>query len=363
MARPRSLLGLLAYLVALHVRRRPALLAIVVVPLVTLVLLSRGRTTDSAEVMTKGPPLQAAVLRDGFAVLEAAGDRHLVELDRDGKRRKRSAIPTVTETRAIGMSIGAGVVWLQSKKMHVAKIEKDGTLGRSQTFGTSVRNVCYGVASNDHRWAVGWLEERDEKFWFVHGPTQQGTADVGAIETSAIALDADIAARMTWCAITSANDYVALTFRIEAKTYIYMCSKKECGGVQTRAPIDPRDEIMDIACQKDGCVMAMRARDGAASLVAFNLRGKTTWTKKLGYATRDTRVQLAAAGDRAYLASFMTEEGPVVERMLSKSGTGGRTWHGAPGLSEAAITWSRDYAMLAYWDGGALGTDVFAMPR
>jgi hypothetical protein len=363
MARPRSLLGLLAYLVALHVRRRPALLAIVVVPLVTFVLLSRDRTTDSTAVATKVPPLQAAVLKDGFAVMEAVGDRHLVELDRNGTRRRRSAIPTVTETRAIGMSIGAGVAWLQSKKMHVAKVEKDGKLGRAQTFGTSVRQVCHGVASNDHRWAVGWLEERDDKFWFVHGPTQRGTAADAALETSAIGLDADIAARMTWCAITSANDYVALVFRVEAKTFVYMCSKKECGGVQTRAPIDPRDEVMDIACQKDGCLVAMRTRDGAANLIAFNLRGKTTWTKKLTYATRDTRVQLAAAGDRAYLASLMTEEGPVVERMLSKTGSSGRTWHGAQGLSEAAITWSRDYAMLAYWDGNSLGTDVFAMPR
>ena len=369
MTRPRSILGLLAYLVATRVRRRPALLSIVVVPLVALVLLSRARTTSHAgspEGASKVPPLQVAVLRDGFAVLEAVGDRHVVELDRNGARRRRTHIPTVTDTRAVGMSIGAGVVWLENKKMHVAKIERDGKLGRSQTFGTSVREVCTGLASNDQRWAVGWLEERDERFWFVHGPTQPSAAtdlDAAGIAATAITLDADLAARMSWCAITSANDYVALIYRVDAKTYVNMCSKKECGGVQTRAPIDARDEVMGVACQKDGCVMATRARDNTASLVAFNLRGKTTWTKKLGYATATTRIQLAAAGDRAYLASFMTEEGPVIERLLSKSGTSGRTWQGAQGLSEAAVTWSRDHAMIAYWDGNALGTDVFAMPR
>lgn len=365
MARPRSLVGLLAYLVALHVRRRPALFAIVLVPLAVVVLLSRGRTSDQAEVTTKATPrLQAAVLKDGFAVMEAVGDRHVVELDRDGTRRRRSAIPTVTDTRTVGLSVGAGVVWTQSKKIHVAKIEGDGKLGRSQVFGSSVREMCYGLASNDHRWAVGWLEERDDRFWFVHGPTSKTAAaeDELAIQATTMTMPATTS-RPGWCAVASANDYVALVYRLDAKTFVNMCSKKECAGMQTRAPIDPRDEVLDLACQKDGCLIALRTREGAAHLVAFNLRGKTTWTKKLPYATRDTTVRLSAAGDRAYLMSLMTEEGPVVERMLSKNGSIGRTWHGARGLSAPAITWSRDHAMLAYWDGDALGTEVFAMPR
>lgn len=368
MARPRSLVGLLAYLVALHVRRRPALLAIVFVPLVTIVLLSRERTTDSPAVATKIPPLQAAVLKDGFAVMELAEDRHVVELDRNGSRRRRSAIPTVTDTRAIGMPAGAGVVWVQGKRVHVAKIEGDGKLGRSQPFGSSVRQLCYGLASNDQRWAVGWLEERDERFWFVHGPTSKSANEVEeSIEEPLMTMTAmslaEPAAKIGWCAITSASDYVALVYRLDAKTFVNMCSKKECGGVNTRAPIDPRDEVMDLACQKDGCLMALRTREGVAHLVAFNLRGKTTWTKKLSYATRDTVVRLSAAGDRAYIMSLNTEEGPVVERMLSKTGSSGRAWHGARDLTAPAITWSRDHAMLAYWDGDALGTDVFAMPR
>jgi hypothetical protein len=378
MARPRSVLGLLAYLVALWARRHPAIVAIVCVSVVALVLLSRERTTDSpkpgrAEVTAKIPPLQAAVLNDGFAVLEAAGDRHVVELDRNGTRRRRSAIPTVTDTRAVGLSVGAGVVWVQSKKMHVAKIAGDGKLGRAQVFGNSVRQLCYGQASNDSRWAVGWLEERDDKMWFVHGPTQKSASDAGAhelvsIDTSVLATGDDASAapstaRMNWCAVTSASDYIALFYRVDAKTFVLMCSKKECGNIQTRAPIDPRDEVLDLACQKEGCVMALRTREGVAHLIAFNLRGKATWTKKLGYATRDSRVQLAPAGDRAYLVSLMTEEGPVVERMLSKNGIIGRTWQGAQGLTAPAMTWSRDYAMIAYWDGDALGTDVFAMPR
>ncbi|MFN0249999.1 MAG: hypothetical protein ACKV2T_24160 [Kofleriaceae bacterium] len=391
MARPRSLLGLLAYLVALQVRRHPALVAIVCVPLLAFVLLSRGRTTTSSTEVTttaaaKVPPLQAAVLHDGFAVLEVAGDRHVVELDRNGTRRRRSAIPTVTDTRAVGLSVGAGVVWVQSKKMHVAKIAGDGKLGRADVFGTSVRQICHGQASNDHRWAVGWLEERDERLWFVHGPTQKSgtngqtstaidyapapiaiddyelaSIDIAALDAASGADGA--AARMSWCAVTSASDYIALFYRVDAKTYVLMCSKKECGNIQTRAPIDPRDDVLDLACQKEGCVMALRTREGVAHLIAFNLRGKATWTKKLGYATRDTRVQLAPAGDRAYLVSLMTEEGPVVERILSKNGIIGRTWQGAQGLTAPTMTWSRDYAMIAYWDGDALGTDVFAMPR
>ena len=363
MARPRSLVGLLAYLVALHVRRRPALLATVLVPLAVIVLVSRGRTTDSAGVTTKVPPLQAAVLGDGFAVMELAGDRHVVELDRNGTRRRRSAIPTVTDTRAVGMSVGAGVVWLQGKKVHVAKIEGDGKLGRSESFGSSVRQLCTGLASNDQRWAVGWLEERDDRFWFVHGPTSRSNATQTGAAPELMAMTVPTTARMNWCAVTSASDYVALLYRIEAKTFVLMCSKKECGGVQTRAPIDPRDEVMDVACQKEGCLFALRTREGVAHLIAFNLRGKTTWTKKLPYATRDTTVRLAAAGDRAYIASLDTEEGPVVERILSKTGSFARAWHGAPDLTTPAITWSQDHAMIAYWVGDALGTDVFAMPR
>ena len=166
MARPRSLVGLLAYLVALHLRRKPATFATVLVSLAVVVLVLRERTTDSAGVTTKVPPLQAAVLKDGFAVMELAGERHVVELDRNGSRRRRSAIPTVTDTRAVGLSVGAGIAWLQGKKVHLAKIEGDGKLGRSESFGSSVRQLCYGVASNDQRWAVGWLEERDDRFWF-----------------------------------------------------------------------------------------------------------------------------------------------------------------------------------------------------
>jgi hypothetical protein len=342
---------------------------IVVVPLVAFVLLSRGRTTESgqrgssvatAQVM---PPLQTAVLKDGYSVMEAVGDRHVVELDRNGARRRRSAIPTVTETRTVGMTTGAAVVWVQSKKIRVAKIKGDGELGNPQVFGTAVRQMCYGLASNEHRWAVGWLEERDERFWFVHGPTSKTANDADGPELTSMTLAPATTKPLTWCAVTSAGDYVALVYRLDNKTFVNMCSKKECGGLQTRAPIDPRDEVLDIACQKDGCLVALRAPSGAAHLVAFNLRGKATWTKKLPYAAPDTRVQLAAAGDRAYIMSLVTNEGPAVERMLSKSGTGGRSWHGAQGLSAPAITWAYDHAMLAYWDGDALGTDVFAMPR
>lgn len=369
MARPRSLVGLLAYLVALWVRRRPALLAIVLVPLVAIVLVSRGRTTESGQrgrsmaTTQVTPPLQTAVLNDGYSVMEAVGDRHVVELDRNGTRRRRSAIPTVTETRSVGMAAGAGVVWLQSKKIRVAKIKGDGELGNPQIFGTSVRQMCHGLASNHQRWAVGWLEERDDRFWFVHGPTTRDKAADAGPELMTVAFALPTTKPLTWCAVTSANDYVALIYRLDNKTFVNMCSRKECGGLHTRAPIDPRDEVLDIACQRDGCVIALRTPSGDAHLVAFNLRGKATWTKKLPYAANDTPVQLAAAGDRAYIMSLMTNEGPAVERMLSKNGLTGRSWHGAQGLSAPAITWAYDHAMLAYWDGDSLGTDVFAMPR
>lgn len=366
MARPRSLLGLCAYLVVLVLRRRPAAVAIVVGALVGLVLVVRGRTTpDAAEVRAKVPPLQPAVLRDGFAVLEGGEGRHVVELDPSGVRRRRSAIPTVTDTRVIGMSVGAGVAFVQGKKIHLAKIEGDGTLGRAQTFGVSVRTMCYGLASNDQRWAVGWLEDKDDRFWFVHGPTQK--AGAGAVEGMAVGMsspDGDATtAPITWCAVASANEYVALIYRLDAKVFVNMCSKKECANFQTRAPVDPRDEVHAIACQMDGCVFALRTREGAAHLVAFDLRGKTTWTKKLAHATPDSRLQLAAAGDRAYLLSLDTHEGPVVERILAKTGSTARAWHGVPALTPPAVTWSAGHALLAYWDGDALGTEVLAMPR
>jgi hypothetical protein len=366
---------LLAHLVVLWVRRRPALLAIVVVALVSIVLVSRGRTTESRDesgdsmAMTQaGPALQTAVLKDGFAILENVGDRHVVEVDQNGTRRRRSAIPTVTETRVFGSPSGAGVGWLQGRRIHIAVIKGDGELGKSSAFGTSVKQMCYGLASNDQRWAIGWLEDRDDRMWFVHGPTVKsmtsesvpGTAS--DVEALSFAM-AEPSERASWCAVRSANDYVALIYRIEAKTFVNMCSKRECSGIQTRMPIDPRDEILDIACQREGCLVALRSRDGTAHLVAFNLRGKSMWTKKLPYATKDSPISLAAAGDRAYAVSLVTEEGPVVDRVLVKNWSCVRAWHGAQGLGHAAITWAKDYLLLAYWDGESLGHDLSAMPR
>ncbi|MBA3456325.1 MAG: hypothetical protein H0T42_24705, partial [Deltaproteobacteria bacterium] len=42
---------------------------------------------------TSGEIFHTAVLRDGFGIMEAEGDRHVVEVDTDGNRRRRRAIP------------------------------------------------------------------------------------------------------------------------------------------------------------------------------------------------------------------------------------------------------------------------------
>src|SRR5665647_3228893 len=127
--------------------------------------------------------LHTAVLRDGFAIMEADGDRHVVEVDEDGNRRRRRAVPVVTDARVIGTAQGAAVGWLERKKVKLALIKGDGELGQASEWGRNATALCESAASNDQRFAIGWLES-DGRVWFVHGPMSSAVSGVAPISAA-----------------------------------------------------------------------------------------------------------------------------------------------------------------------------------
>lgn len=99
-----------------------------------------------------GEEVQAAVLKDGFAV--RVGQR-VLDLDRRGKQRKQYRLDHDGDARIVGPSAGPAAVWIDSKKVRLVKLSTGKSLA---VFGKSARMLCEGVATNDERFAAGWLE-------------------------------------------------------------------------------------------------------------------------------------------------------------------------------------------------------------
>src|SRR5262249_28566245 len=157
------------------------------------------------------------VLEKGFAVLAGApGDRHVVAVDLDGQQPKRLAVPVVApDARLVGVPSAPAIAWLDKEKIHIAALKGDGELGKESAWGR-VRFMCTGVATNDQRWAVAW-HDRDNKIWFVHGPTRDEGKQLGD-DLEVAGFDATTA--VTQCGVASAYDQVALWWRDGARTYL-----------------------------------------------------------------------------------------------------------------------------------------------
>ena len=296
------------------------------------------------------------MLRDGFVVMETSSDRHALDLDRDGNRRSRNAVPVTVEARVVGSSVGALVGWLDGRQLKLAKIVGDGKLGNATSWGRSVRRLCDGAASNDERFAVGYLDN-DDRIWFVHGPMTKRTAATTVDDVAVTELATTTAPN--WCAIASAEDYIALFWREGSRRFVQMCSSKEC-GVMGRLPLKPEHELLAAGCLRSGCLLAFRDERGKRHIGWMTPTGKPQWTKPLE--TNSDAVEIVGAGNKAVALSYVSPQGATVARVMAK-GQIERAWADPSLEATPAIAWSRDRLLVSWRAGSTVETTVVPMPR
>ncbi|MDB4961160.1 MAG: hypothetical protein JWP01_1159 [Myxococcales bacterium] len=327
--------------------RRPRLLAIGL-----CVLAIAWWRRDDAPPTSVGP-LYTAVLRDGFAIMEAAGDRHVLELDREGARRRRSAIPVITDARVVGTRTGAAVGFLDEGRVKLGRVTDDGTLGGITAWGHKVDRLCDGAASNDLRFAIGWLE-RNGKLSYVHGPV---TAELATTE---VATTEHTTRATGWCAITSAGEDIAVFWREGTRLFMQTCSTRTC-SMLVRIPLNPKQALVAQGCSSEGCLLAFRNETGKPQLGWMTLAGKPLWSKPLPQATSRTAFSITAIGARAMAVGFVSSEGATVLR-VSNTGAMERAWADPASTEQPSVAWASGQLLVAIADGDTIRHDVVAAP-
>jgi hypothetical protein len=305
--------------------------------------------------------VQAAVLKDGFAV--RVGSR-VLDIDRKGKQRKQYAIEHSGDVRVIGMSGGPAAVWIESKKVKLVRLSTGKPLA---VYGKSARMLCEGVASNDERFAAGWLEA-DDSLWFVHGETRVkrtsdvdghallGTSDrhadsLAGDEVAIQALDRDAQAdRKNWCGIASAQDLIALFWRDRDRMFIQTCSRKKCAGIAGSLAFDRKEALLGFGCVRNACLIAARDTKGKTRLQLVTESGSTKWTKPLD--TTQLEVSIVGAGPDAFAVGYASGSATDVLR-VDRKGVMQRIWQAAPSSGAPALAWSNNQLLVAPRDGSS----------
>ncbi len=301
--------------------------------------------------------LHTAVLRDGFAVMEPDGDRHVIEVDGDGKLRDRRAVPLTTEARVFGTRQGVAVAWHAGKQVKLALVTGDGKLGEPSVWGRNATTICDGAASNDQRFAIGWLES-DGRVWFVHGPMTNAAVSAPVVSEPGVAG----LQRAEWCAITSAGDYIALFWREGSRFFMNMCSKKECTNMVARVPLDSRHALLGVGCTREGCLIAFRDQTSKTHVGWMGVTGKKQWSKPLTEATQATEVSIAAIGNRAMAVGFVGKEGATILR-ISKDGAMERAWADPSSTEVPSVAWAKNRLLVAIPEGGGVRHEVLVAPN
>jgi hypothetical protein len=298
------------------------------------------------------PRPQAAVLYDGFAVIE--GGTKLVELDDTGDVRSETALSSMpADTRVIGMVKGPGVVYRDGKKVVIGYVDDDGKIEQPQRFGRSVHKMCEQTASNSRRFAVSWTEG-DGEIWFVHGPTKRRFEAIPIVTRDMLPDDTELR-QPSYCGVASAGNDIVLLYRDGSRTNLVTCSEKRCSNPQT-IKLDAKREILGFGCTKEACAIVTRDGNSVDASWAWLRGGKVEWTKPLPSPADDTRVTAVGVGAQVAIAYSIDPE-PVV-RVVGKDGAMKVVWQGrsdtVPGLA-----WS-DTALLvaAHRDGGIATTIV-----
>jgi hypothetical protein len=230
-----------------------------------------------------------------------------------------------------------------------------------------VRRLCDGVASNDARFAVGWLEA-DDTVWIVHGPLAAG--DAGAAEarelvaaaTPAVpalpAAPADVLARTEWCGVASAGDNVALLWRAGDRLSIVMCTKNRCGGLAGTVTLDHRLPILGFGCLRDACLIAARDADGNAGVSYITASGRRRWTRRLPVSST---ASILGFGDRAFAVGYASGAGAEVVR-FDPTGAVTPLWRDPASATAPTLAWSSGRLLVAHWHA-ELAYEVIDAPR
>jgi hypothetical protein len=301
--------------------------------------------------------LQAAVLADGFAAID--GSNHVVELDPDGARRHEFTVRGVANPWIVGLASRLGVVWRDGKQVAAADVDRDGNVGKPVRFGKSVQMMCSGMASNAHRFAVGWTEP-DGAVWFVFGPTSAARSLEDGLEAHSVYEDAAFAgelARPTFCAVASADRKVALLWNDGNKVSMVQCDKK-CPSIPARVGLAKGRELVGFGCVHDGCVIATR-NGGSTEATWVSVNGKPQWTKPLRDASPDTRVELAGTGTQVAIA-YATSAEPVIVA-ASRSGALTPIWQDAAD-DVPSIQWADGRLVIVRHVAGELVSSVARVP-
>ena len=287
------------------------------------------------------------MLSDGFALL---ADKHVVEFDREGNKQHEMPLRLDRgNVRFVGTRAGTAVGWQDGKRMKLAILDADGNTNDDSTWGKNVKDLCDGVATNEHRFGIGWLES-DGKVWFVHGPMDRMAGDVME--------DVDAPAKASWCGIASAEQNVALIFREGSRILMNFCTKKKCTSLVTKVPIDTKDTLLGFGCVRDSCLFATRDKHGTTKLHRVTEGGRSI-SKALEHARPDSPVSIVGAGDRAFAIAYVSTDNNATIQRVAVDGTFTNVWH-FDGEPAPSLAWSGGKLFVATPSRSAW---VLAMPR
>lgn len=288
--------------------------------------------------------LQGAVDGEGFLVAQALGHaRRVWAVDRDGAQRHLAEIMREGDMRIVGTTAGPTVGYQDGKRMRLSRIADDRDLGM---WGTNVRGLCDGVASNDQRFAVGWLEG-DGGVMIVHGPTSKRARDASAASAAeAVALEAEVTAQPSWCGVASAGDKVALAFRDRDQLRFVLCTAKRCGGLVASTPLPRTSLVLGMGCVRNACLIAHRDQRGTSSVTYVTESGSPKWTKPI--VTDATSVSVVGVGANAFAVGFANRDGSHVLR-FDRKGNATQPWRGSVGAGVPALAWSAGHLLVAHY--------------
>jgi hypothetical protein len=289
---------------------------------------------------------QAMVLTDGFGIVDGPDTgRVLVQLDRDGSQRSRVELASIApDIRVVGARSGPLAVWIDRGKIALQTIKSDGSLGAREEFGTKATMLCEGVATNDHRFGVSWME-KDGKIWVVHGPVTDAAASSDD--------DVDVP-KPTWCGVASADEEIALLWSDGKKIRQNNCDRRACRNTVAKIAIDPK-QLVGFGCVFDGCLFA--TRDGKVTW--FTERGSKQWTRELPDVRAGDRVSIIG-GRRRFAVGYHTTTGAAVVR-FDLSGKATALWNDSADQAPV-LALSRDRLAISYHRANELLHRVIALP-
>jgi hypothetical protein len=306
------------------------------------------------------PELQAAVTTDGFLVAQPAAGAHRVwAVGRDGSQQHLAEVIRDGEVRVVGTSAGPTAGYQDGKRIRLSRIADGRDLGM---WGTNAQHLCDGVASNDKRFAVGWLEGNGG-VWIVHGPTTRPrtTVDANEGELDEIAvLDVGATEQPSWCGVASAGDKVALAWRDRDRLLLGMCTAKRCGGLTASVPMHRENVILGMGCLRNACMIAHRDQRNKTVVTYVTESGSAKWSKPIE--TDATSVSVIGVGDNAFAVGFANRNGGHVLRFDRKGNTT-QPWRGSVGSGVPQLAWSMGYLLIAHYTNDSVTPISLKLPN